>query len=171
MSLVDLPAVKAWLNMGSDASDSKLQETIDAAEAYIARRIGAGSTLAAETITERVDGLKTDLILTTLPVISVTSVTGADGGTLTVASLDVNEQQGIIRYTQISSIIFPMPWYTVVYQAGFTALDFDYTQAVKEVTREFWGPQRGGRQNNPDQTSAMTNANIIIDNLPSYGFA
>lgn len=174
MSLTLLATAKSWLGIDSDGSNTDLQGTLDAAESYVARRVGAGSILAAEAITQRAVGLGTDLVLTTLPVISVTSVTGADGGALTVGTLDVNTKQGIIRYSAISPIVFPMPWYTVVYQAGFATLDYDYTQAVKEVTRQFWGAKRGNRPSaggSPDQGMAMVNANIIIDGLPKYGFA
>jgi hypothetical protein len=176
MSLVPVADVESWLRFSAPPTGSeltKLQAVIDSAESYIARRKGHGTILAVETITQRVPGGGTDLVLTTLPVVSVTSVTGADGGTLDVSTLDADTKHGLIRYTPVSPILFPMPWYTVVYQAGFATLDFDYTQAVKEVCRQFWGAQRGNQPagNNPDQASAMVTANAIIDNLPSYGFA
>lgn len=174
MSLVPLEDVKAWLKITSTDSDQVLQSTLNSAESYMARRVGAGSVLAAEAITQRVDGLGQALVLTTLPVISVTSVTDSGGSTLAVANLDVDKERGIIRYAPNAYITFPMNWYTVVYQAGFATLDFDYAHAVKEVTRQFWGLAKGNRlatDGGPDQTVAMANANAIIDSLPKYGFA
>jgi hypothetical protein len=180
MSMVSLAEVRQHLNIATDASDTKLQATIDAAESYIARRIGAGSTLAQETVTQRVNGFRSVLTLTTLPVISVTSVTGSDGVLVPLSGLDVDTAAGIIRsnatyYYSQPYYPFLLPFYTVVYQAGYAApLAYDFVQAVKEVTRQLWGSQRGGQRGSGDPTeiaSAMTNANILIDNLQTPGFA
>lgn len=183
MSLLDLATdVKPHLTISGSTDDTKLQAKLDSAEAFVARRTSAGSILAAEAITERVDGNRTDLMLTKLPVVSVTSVVGANGDALTVASLDVNEQQGIIRYTPIASIIFPMPWYTVVYQAGYAnraALPDDLVEAVRLMTQYFWATQRGptarpgtGAESGGGAADAYARAMQILDNgLTVAGFA
>lgn len=179
MSLVPIADVAAWLKYPATPSGGegiKLQATIDAAESYIAYKKGHGTILAPEAITQRTPGLGASLVLTTLPVISVTSVTGADGGTLVVGSLDVDTEHGLVGYTPVSRVIFPMNWYTVVYQAGFAnlaALPAAYQQAVREVAREFWAPQRGTRPSSGSTfpENAMATADRIIATLPSYGFA
>lgn len=181
MSLLLASDVAAWLRYSATptgAELTKLQETIDSAESYIAGKKSIGTILGPETITQRVDGGGCHLVLTTLPVISITSVTGADGAALVVANLDQDLQHGILGYDKYRSIEFSMPWYTVVYQAGFAnlaALPHNYQQAVREVTREFWGAQRGGSVQSgggiPDDGSARFEADRIIATLPSYGFA
>lgn len=181
MSLVPATDVAAWLKYTATPTGAdlvKLQATIDAAESYIAYKKGHGTTLAPEAITQRAPGLGASLVLTTLPVISVTSVTAADGGTLVVANLDVDLDNGLIGFTPVSRVIFPLNWYSVVYQAGFAnlaALPDAYKQAVREVTREFWGAQRGGSVQSgggpPDEGGARFEADRIIATLPSYGFA
>lgn len=178
MSLLDLQDVKPHLKITQPTDDTVLQGKLDAAEAFVARRTSAGSQLAQEAITERVDGNRTDLMLTTLPIVSLTSVTGADGGALDVPSLDLNAEQGIIRYTPIASIIFPMPWYTVVYQAGYAtaaALPDDLVEAVRLMTQHFYATQRGGKPGPAGEpaspSDAYARAMQVLDNLPSYGFA
>lgn len=176
MSLVTLDAVKLHLGITRSDTDALLQSTIDAAESYVARKIGAGSILGPETVTQRAVGFRPALTLTTLPVVSVTSVTGSDGALVPLSSLDVDTHAGIIQnlstyyYPASSWYAFPLPFYTVVYQAGFTTLDYDYAQAVKEVTRFFWGAQRGPATGGTPET-ARASADYIIAGLPGYGSA
>lgn len=174
MSLVPFADAKAWLGITDPDDDSKLQDALDAAEAYIAREIGVGTQLAAQAITQRARGLGRSLVLTSLPVLSVTSVTDSQGHALTVGSLDVDRENGLIYYDTLGSTVFPMPWYTVVYQSGFSTLSDDYVQAVKNLLRVFWAPQRGNKAaaSDADRAAAMAAADMYIDRLASpLGFA
>lgn len=175
MSVVSIDVVKDWLGITKPDTDTLVQDTVDAAEAYLARRIGAGSILGVETITQRATGYRNALTLTTFPVVSVTSVTGSDGALVPLSTLDVDLSAGILRtsstlYATTTGYPFILPWYSVVYQAGFTTLDFDYTHAVKEASRWLWGAQRGPKTGGQPE-AAKANLDAIIASLPRYGAA
>jgi len=173
--------VAAWLKYPATptgAELTKLQETIDSAESYIASKKGIGPALGPNTVVQRAVGLGEVLTLNRNPVISVTSITDPQGTVVSLTGLDVNLAHGLIGYTLFGYGCWPMPWYTVTYQAGFAnfaALPHNYQQAVREVTREFWGAQRGGSRPSaggaPDDGTARSEADRIIATLPSYGFA
>lgn len=181
MSLLGAPDVAAWLKYSATPTGAELvkfQATIDAAEGYIAQKKGMGPTLGPNTIAQRAPGFGDQLVLTRTPVISVTSVTDPAGTVVPLVNLDVNLAHGLIGYNVYGYGCWPAPWYTVTYQAGFAnlaALPPAYQQAVREVTREFWGAQRGGSAPSaggaPDAGSARSEADRIIATLPSYGFA
>ena len=161
MSAVSLPDVKAHLGIEKDDDDTELQAILDAAEAAIAHRVGP---LAPTTVTVRVPGATGPLSLPVRPVISLTSVTPSYGGALDVTRLDVDPVTGLVAYQgYYSSFVsyFPMAWYSVVYQAGFTTLPADLVLAVKELVRHLWSPQRGpGRVPGP-----------AVDLQPPAGYA
>lgn len=176
MSLVLLSDVKAYLDITTDVNDGKLQGVLDAAESEIAQWMSAGTTLASEVITERCSGGAKSLALSKGPVISVTSVTGAWGDTLSLTDLDIDKQNGLINFYPFASVPFLEPWYSVVYTAGFAnlaALSSDVVYAVKELVRDGWNPQRGNRGQgaNGDVISGRQRAQMIITNRQVSGFA
>lgn len=181
MSLMPIADVASWLKYPATptgAEGTKLQATIDAAEGYLAAKKSIGDQLVAHPVTQRAPGGWDRLVLTTLPVISVTSVTDSGGQALNMATLDVDTAAGLIGFAPTGFGFFIMPFYTVVYQAGFAnlaALPPLWQQAIREITREFWGAQRGGSVQSaggpPDDGGARAEADRIIAALPSYGFA
>jgi hypothetical protein len=180
MSLVPLADVKAHLNITNENSDAKLQAKIDAAEAFISQELGGPGSLAAQAVTQRVNGFRSTLQLTSLPVVSVTSVTGSDGVLVPLSGLDIDIAAGIIRsnatyYYASPYYPFLLPFYTVVYQSGFTTLPADLTEAVKLETQSMWETQRrprpgdGGVGVGPSDPHARVLR--ILDNRVAPGFA
>lgn len=180
MSLVLLADVKRHLNVGSPDDDIEIQSMIDASEASIAQILNAGSTLAVQAITQRAAGRSATLVLTHAPVVSVTSVTGSLSGALTLSDLDVDLEHGLICYSPFQSVAFWDPFYTVVYQAGYTVLTLppDLVLAVKELTRHLWTTQRGGSNRpahsvDPISTSYSFPNRVLelVNNYTVSGFA
>lgn len=136
MSTVKLAEAKTHLNITKSDADGELQSTIDAAEATIAQHVGP---LAPTTVTATLRGSSL-LLLPTAPVISLTSITGASGGALTVGDFTLDAAAGIVTYS--SGAWFGSQWYTVVYQAGRTTCPADLLFAVKELVRHLWESQR-----------------------------
>lgn len=178
MSLLDLQTdVKPHLKIDQSTDDTVLQAKLDAAEAYVSRQTGGEGALVATAVTERVDGYRPTLSLRRRPVISVTSVTDAAGNTLNVAALDVDEERGRIGYNAIAPVVFPMPWYSVVYQSGYAnaaALPQELAEAVRLMTQHFYTTQRGtgrkGTGGGPDSPQdAFARAQQILDDFGSHG--
>jgi len=178
VSLVPLADVKAHLGIttaDSGGRDAKLQMKIDAAEAWASKNLGGSGGLAASTVTQRVTGNCSYLALTTLPVTSVTSVTGADGIALSVGSLDVDLEAGLIGYAPLGIWSrFLLPWYTVVYQSGYAnlaALPADIVEAVKLETQSMWETQRGEAGVVQMAVDAHNRAVRLLDNYGVPGYA
>jgi hypothetical protein len=75
---------------------------------------------------------------------SVTSVTGSDGVLVPLSGLDIDLAAGIIRsnatyYYASPWYPFLLPYYTVVYQSGYTSLPLDVIEAVKLMTQSTCG--------------------------------
>lgn len=149
MSVVTLAEAKAHLNIERDDQDDEIQSHLDAAEAAVAKRVGA---LEPTAVTERVRGCAASLVLTSLPAVSLTSVTAVGGDALDVSDLYVGPA-GVVEYEE-SSTWFGSRAYTVVYEAGHDPLPNDLRQAVLEMTRHLWAAQRGGgtRPGSPPST-------------------
>lgn len=180
MSLLNLQTdVKPHLKIDQTSDDVVLQSKLDAAEAFVSDRTGGSGGLAASAFTERVAGYRRELSLTCSPVVSVTSVTGADGQALVVANLDVDTQDGLIAFSTFYDITFPMPWYSVVYQTGYAtaaAVPEELKEAVRLMTQHFYETQRGGRRGNTGGDDAFESAyaraqRILADVTTLPGFS
>jgi hypothetical protein len=153
MSVLTLALAKKHLNIPAATldHDAELQTFIDAAEAGLAQRVGP---LEATATTQRVQGGGNQLILDTLPVISLTSVTPVGGSALTVGEL-MAAPGGVVEYTAGGS--FTDRWYDVVYSAGRSSLPADLLMAVKALVDHLWGTQRGpGRRPGASTETANT---------------
>jgi hypothetical protein len=154
MSVLTLAEAKAHLNIPDSDSDAELQTFIDAAEAALAARVGP---LGPTTTTARVAGGRT-LSLPVAPAVSITSVTPVGGTALTVGSLYLDKDAGVISYSYPSGLTFPYSWYDVVYVAGraANACPDDLLMADKELLRHMWTTQRpsGGRFSSGSSDSA-----------------
>jgi hypothetical protein len=145
VSALTLADAKTHLNITTPDSDVELQVMIDSAEAVIAGLIGP---LTSTVTTSVVDGRGSVLVLPVTPVISLTSITGAAGDSVTTANLSIIPP-GIVAYNMMGTndpglFFFPSRWYTVVYNAGRTTVPADLLLAIKELLRHLWQTQRGG---------------------------
>lgn len=161
MSVLTLSDAKTHLNIASSTQDGELVRFIEAAEAAIAQRVGP---LAATAVTERVEGCTYTLAVTTLPVISLTSVTPVGGSALTLADLWLSPA-GLVRYPA-SNVWFGSLHYDVAYSAGRATCPDDLLLAVKELVRHLWDTQRGGaRRPGSPQSDSLSNT------LPGAAYA
>ena len=137
---LSLTAAKRHLNLSRNDSDDEVLDTIRAAEAILAHRVGP---LAPVTYTERVDGSGDVLALTFTPVLSITSLTPRYGTPLVPADFDVDPETGHLTYP--SGTVFGARHYDVTYVAGRPAGQCppDLLQASAELTRHLWDQQRG----------------------------
>lgn len=147
MSVVTLADAKTHLNITGSTSDAELQTFIDAAEAAAAKEVG---TLAPVARTERVRGGRV-LVVSSLPIVTLTSVTPVFGTPLDSSFLYMDAAAGVISYY---ASWFPLPYYDVAYTAGrnvSATSDPDLYKAILEMIRRGWATQRGrtGRQGPP----------------------
>lgn len=185
MSLLALADVKPHLRVDQTTDDTILQAKLDSAESWVSHQIGGSGTLAASAVTQRCNGFRSALILTTRPINSVTSVTGSDGVLVPLTGLDIDLPAGLIRsnatyYYAAPSYPFLLPFYTVIYQAGYAtaaAVPEELKEAVRLMTQHFYSTQRGpGRRatgNDPGTApDAYARARQITDDITvGAGFA
>ena len=146
-TVLPLPDVKAYLGITGQAQDVDLMATRDAACAAVAGRVGP---LEPSAVTQRCRGGGAALVLSTLPVIAVTSVTARSGGV--VASDWDDLAAGLLYGTWCEA------YYDVVYQAGYVTLPADLRQGLKELVRHLWSTQR-------------TKDRRTVDDLPGSAYA
>lgn len=179
MSLLLLTDVKPHLKIEASTDDTVLQAKLDAAEEYVSRESGGTGGLSVTAVTERVDGLGSALVLRRTPVVSVTSVTGAGNNPLVVADLDVDAERGLIAYSPLGNVVFPLPWYSVVYTSGYATADAvpeTLQEAVRLMTQHFYatarGPRRGSNGEPGTSPDAYARARQILDDFTTLpGFA
>ena len=172
MSVLDLPTVKAYLGKVQNVDDAALPLFIEAAEAAIVNVCGP---LVSTATTSVVEGSGQDMLtVPVLPIISVTSLTGESGTTVTPER--VSGRAGVIYAESALS----EDYYTVVYNAGWAAdaasLPGDLKLAVCELVRHLWMTQRGTAQRGPDSVPGAAYAfpNRVTQLLSPYmspGFA
>ena len=140
MSVLSLDDAKTHLNITTDTDDAELQTFINAAEAAIVSR---GVQLGVQSVTERVHGLGPKLIVSTLPLDSVTSITALYGAAVDLTNLTW-ASSGVIEW--VFGGIFISVWYDVTYTAGMSTVPDDLLLADKELVRHLWETQRGAAQ-------------------------
>jgi hypothetical protein len=151
VSALDLEDAKVFLKITGNDDDTEIQSVIDAAEAALGHLIGPLSSTA---VTERVFGGSGALVLSTLPVISLTSVTPYGGSALTLSDLTLTSS-GTVEY--VNGGAFGRGAYTVVYQAGRASLAADLLQADRELVRHLWATQRGSSNTRPRPAGDLSN--------------
>lgn len=139
MSILILAQAKTHLNITVSTYDGEIQDTIDEAEAAIAKRVGP---LVSTATTVRVRGMGDALVLPTTPALSLTSVTPVDGTALTLADLYLDDAAGVVTYNSGGSFGAARA-YDVVYNAGRASCPDDLLRAIKELVRHLWETQRG----------------------------
>lgn len=164
MSAIPLAEAKSHLSISDSTHDIALQAKLDAAEAAIVKKCGP---LSASSVTERVTGGGSGLVLRTTPVVSLTSVTPVGGSAYTVADLMVDTSAGVVEWVSGSS--FTSGRYDVVYSAGRSTLPSDLKLGVLELVRHMWETQRGPTRR-PGSQSADGYANSIPGAAHSFPF-
>lgn len=154
MSVVTLAEAKLHLNITANTDDAEIQTKIDAAEGAVVDKTGP---LTNTSVTERVRGGGCALTVQVTPLVSVTSVTPADGGTPLDVSQMTTDEAGVIEY--LTGARFTDRWYDVEFTAGHgTAIPANLKEGVLELVRHLWDTQRGGsRRPGPPVSTAASN--------------
>jgi hypothetical protein len=140
VAVLTLAVAKSHLRITTANYDTILPDWVASAEATIAQQCGP---LEPTSTTDRLHGWRDALALKTTPAISLTSVTPASGGALTIGDLYLDQAAGVVTFNNGAS--FVARYYDVTYSAGRTTCPPDLLMAVKELLRHLWGSaQRGG---------------------------
>jgi len=158
VAVLTLAEAKTHLNITADTYDAELATVVDAAESVLTARCGPLVSMAE---TRRVNAGGPELVLPSMPVVSLTSVTPVNGTVLPLTDLHLNTLTGVVRYNTGAS--FPVGAYDVVYEAGRTVLPDDLLYALKELTRHLWSSsQRGGSRRPGSEAMAANPATYLL---------
>ncbi len=157
--------IKPYLGQMQNVNDAELDGFIASAEQSIVDRVGPLVDTAQSVV---VAGRgECHLTVPTMPIRSVTSVTGKSGNTVTVERFSADA--GVIYFESALS----EDYYTVAYQAGHADvvanIPAPLVQAVAWQTQLDWQSMRGKAQRGPDDLRAR-----IAEKLAPYmspGFA
>lgn len=164
MTIISAADVKPYLNMGaSTVNNTEIDAMIPGVEAAVAQRIGP---LASTATTKIVDGSgQCVLSLPVYPIVSVTSVTGKSGSTVTVIT-DRGWDDGLLY----SDSVFSEDYYTVVYNAGRTVASMDdVKQALAKLTAADWISTHRGGDAGPVVSALRTQAEALLADYLSFG--
>jgi hypothetical protein len=145
MALVTLDDAKKQLNItASDTSgDVELQGFVDAATAAVETQLG--QVVDRRTVTEEIAaaGRVTSFLLSSVPVISLTSLVSLDGTqTWSVDPSVAHVDSASGRVTLLSGPPFIGPG-IAIYQAGMTAVRANIRLAALIIIQHLWETQRG----------------------------
>lgn len=152
MSVLALTDVKAYLAITSGTHDVVLQGFIDAAEAAIGSKCGP---LGPIDVVQQVAASAGTIMLSTFPVLTLTSIAPAGGGAaLSLSAVTLDGPSGVVSGVSSGT-------YVVAYSAGraTNAVPADLLMGTKELVRHLWDTQRGPTKR-PGSTSEST-ANTI----------
>lgn len=145
MAIVTLADAKAQLNIpvADTSQDVELQGFVDAATAAVETQLG--QVVEPRTITEEITaaGSVTSFLLSSVPVISLTSLVSLDGTqtwSVDPSVAHVNSENG--RVTLLSGPPF-IGSGIAIYQAGMTAPRANIRLAAKIIIQHLWETQRG----------------------------
>lgn len=158
MSALDLTDAKQHLNITTETDDAELQATIDAAEAAIAAIVGP---IEPREVIETVYA-SGDLVLSTTPVIEVTSVTPTGATASDLTGIRTDAFAGVVTPSRPTRSSAGSPWplnseLTVVYTAGRDVVPADLMQAIKEMVRHLWATQRGPTRRPGSADNSLSN--------------
>jgi hypothetical protein len=151
------------LNVTVTTYDVELQSFIDSAEATLGNLVGP---LTATSYTDRVRPANGRLRTRVAPVVSLTSVTSAEGMVLTLSDLHLDQRAGVVT-TNIVGVGFISPYYDVVYSAGRATCPEDIRLAVKELVRHLWDSQRGPTRRPGSESSQSSTLSL---RMPGAGY-
>jgi hypothetical protein len=140
ISLISMQEAKDHLNITTGSYDEELSRFMQAATELVEDK--GGHTIRRSFTDEISEGNAWQLVLSRMPVLSVTSVTSVwpGGPSWDTTQLRVN-QSGIV--TQVQPVPFWWGPWTVAYQVGRPVPLEKHLQAVKEQLRHLWDTQRG----------------------------
>lgn len=152
LSVISLEDAKQQLNMTVTSNDDELRFMVAATTRVIERLAGAVVPRTVIEVVRQRGGCRS-LMLTTCPVLSVTSLTSiVDGRTYDVSALYVDSPlAGMVRRAD-QGAISGGPW-TAVYQAGRLEVPANIGLAARMLVEHLWETQRGAAQINPPTLS------------------
>lgn len=136
MSVITVSEVKDLLNITTTADDGAVVDVITRAEAALAGKVGR---LEPTVVVEWLPSDGGAVTLTSLPVLSLTAVSGAwavDMATLTL------RRGGVVTG-------LPAGDWSVTYQAGRTVCPPDLQEAALLLAKHMWEPRRGPNRGTP----------------------
>lgn len=168
MTILTLAEVKAALNITSGTDDTELQAIITAVEQGVNGLCGYSESTP---FTETIRSVNGHIIVKHRPILSVTSITGQQYGTIATSGVFFTEETSIIRPTY-NGICFYDDWYTVVYNAGRTAMPAAIKHGTQIIVQHQWQVRRGvatGGNRSPgqggqDDVSTMPGISYAIPN-------
>ncbi len=136
--VISLTEAKRQLRLTATDRDDDLKLFIAAAGRAIEDH--TNQTIVRRTVTEKHRGLCGTLILNRAPVVSITSVTSADGAsTWDTANLDVDPDTGIVRVLSGPGLYGDLD---VVYVPGMRVVPANYLLAARIVMEHLWQTMR-----------------------------
>lgn len=148
--IVSLADAKAQLNKTGTTDDEELRGVVEAATGVVERHLDM--VVVRRTVVERRDlgnptiwgspGVLQRIALTTRPILSITSVTSADGATSwSPANMRVTDS-GVVEVLAGSTVWGPVD-FTVM--AGLQLIPANYTKAAEIIIQHLWDTQRGSK--------------------------
>lgn len=158
-AILDLAAAKETLSITGSDHDVRLA-------GYVAAAVETVNELCGPTdptpVTETVDGVGA-IVLTTTPVLRLTSVTGHGGGSLDVSTLRiVSPLSGVVR-PYVGRL--PGDVWTVSYLAGRPTVPAAIVTGAKIILQALWATQRGptrGARGDDTEMSAVPGLGMAI---------
>lgn len=147
--IVTLADAKAQLNITDSSSDTELAGFISAVTATIEDHVGA---VVNRSVTEEFDGGRDVVLLTSIPVVSVTSVTDS-GSTVDVSGYKIDKNSGVLTRVAGPSPMTFLPGIqsvSVTYSAGqaanAAAVEGNIRLAALIMLQHLWETQRPAAQ-------------------------
>jgi hypothetical protein len=142
MSIPTLTDAKNVLNIGTGNYDELVSLYLKSALKLVESRVGPSSV---QTFTESVTTKSTGLLLSTRPVVSITSITPNLNvwPSYTAADVAFDSRSGVIWRKDMGTLAGS---YDVVYTAGWTVFPDNYHLATLLTVQHLWRTQRGGSQ-------------------------
>jgi hypothetical protein len=175
VAVLPLQDAKDALNIPQSVttSDTEIQAYVATIQSCLERY--TGGPLVNRTVTERSELLSGQTVIPVRqrPLVSVTSITGASGGTIDIsAGLDLDANAGLIRrqlgYPFYGPFFQWLPVVNVTYVAGWgTSVPAAFGTAARIILQNLWTTQHG-----PSARPAMTGGGPgDMVTLPGFGFA
>lgn len=166
VTVLPLQDAKDTLNIpaSSTSSDAEIQSWIATIESSLER--ATGGPIINRTVVERAEILSGTIIsVRQRPLVSVTTITAAGGGTITTTGLDVDTNAGLIRRQLGLPFYFGLPTVTVTYVAGWgVSVPAAFNSFARIVLAHLWTSQRAG-------AAAMPMGGGEMVTPPGFGFA